>query len=82
MTITPSTHDRSEWARMAQSAYQTGHNFYGHRYSAWAARSGPIGQVEYDALQLNYRLWLLHGWAHFDLPDTLPWSSVPTVEAR
>lgn len=42
---------RMEWARMAQSAYASGHNAIGHRYSvASATAPDRMNLKEYDAL--------------------------------
>lgn len=71
--MNPTSTERAEWSRMARSAYSHGLNFYGHRYSAYAAKSGPITLGEYDGLMVNYRIWLVEGWDHF---------TQPTVEAR
>ena len=61
--ITPTAHDRSEWARMAQDCYRNGANFYGHRMSAAAAKSGEMEIGAYDTLKRLYRLWLIDGIA-------------------
>ena len=69
-TITPTTATKLEWARMAQDAYRTGRNFYGHRYSARA--SDPAGTAlpvdVYDTLQITYRRWLVFGWEEVEHP--------------
>jgi hypothetical protein len=61
MTIQPTTHEKAEWSRMAKSAYKTGHNACGHRFSAAAAL--PNGAVitlkDFDELQEIYRMWLV-----------------------
>lgn len=58
MTMTPTQHERAEWARMAQSAYATGHNAVGHRYSAAAAYPTAMPIARFDALMSGYRAWL------------------------
>jgi hypothetical protein len=65
--ITVTQHDKNEWARMAKDAYANDVNYMGHRYSG--AASIPNGsrltcQV-FDALQDNYRKWLIDGIAQF-----------------
>lgn len=63
--ITITQHDKTEWARMAQDAYRTGHNLEGHRFSA-AAASLPVGAQlsaeRFDSLMTAYRAWLIGGW--------------------
>lgn len=61
-------HVKNEWARMAQDAYATGRNFYGHRYSAKAALpEGTMLDVGvFDTLQRTYRQWLIGGWKEID----------------
>lgn len=63
--ITPSTHEKFEWSRMAQAAYAMNLNSIGHRYSAAASIPNgwamPIGR--FDQLQTGYRLWLNWGFA-------------------
>ena len=60
-TIQPSAHEKSEWARMAKSAYSTGHNACGHRFSAMAAlpEGSAIPLKQFDELQELYRMWLV-----------------------
>jgi hypothetical protein len=60
--VNPSAHERAEWSRLAQQAYSRGFNAWGHRYSVAAAISAPITLAAYDALQLNYRIWLVKGF--------------------
>lgn len=52
---------------MAQDAYRNGHNFEGHRFSAYAARreGQALRQDVYDTLRRLYRTWLLSGWQNF-----------------
>lgn len=65
--ITILQHDRREWQRMAQDAYRSGHNAYGHRFSV-AAATWPerVPTTTFDALQHVYRAWLVSGWR--DIP--------------
>jgi hypothetical protein len=63
MTMTPTPHEKSEWARMAKSAYNTGHNAVGHRFSAAASlrKDAAISLKDFDELQELYRMWLVFG---------------------
>ncbi len=60
--ITPTEHERAEWARMAHDAYRTGRNCYGTRYSVRSALGGPMAVFIYDTLMRTYRTWLVFGW--------------------
>lgn len=66
--ITVTQHVKNEWTRMANDAYATGRNFYGHRYSAKSALpAGTMLEVGvFDTLQRVYRSWLIDGWKHID----------------
>lgn len=68
-TITVTQHERDEWSRMAQDAYRTGRNFFGHRYSVAAATAKVLDISVYDALQINYRRWLVFGWRGVENPE-------------
>ena len=59
--ITPTQHEKREWARLAQAAYAQGFNNVGHKYSGAAAmRDGQQMYVEvFDQLQSDYRAWLI-----------------------
>ena len=61
--ITLTEHEKREWSRMAQDCYSHGKNFYGHRYSTKAAwlKDQPMDATVFDALQINYRVWLIDG---------------------
>lgn len=74
--ITPNQHEKNEWARMAQSAYSTGHSFYGHRYSAYAAlkTDAELPINVFDTLQRVYRTWLTCGWSAIDGDDQARWT--------
>jgi hypothetical protein len=52
--------DRSEWARMAQAAYNVYRSDIGHRFSVAASRSS-MDLATYDRLQTDYRAWLMFG---------------------
>ena len=61
MSITPTRHEKLEWARLAQAAYAIDRNDVGHRYSGAAsirdAQSIPVATFDY--LQAGYRSWLI-----------------------
>lgn len=63
MTITKA--ERDGWVKLAQDAYRTGRNFYGHRFSAMATKTSLPVQV-YDTLQVIYRRWLIGGWKNVE----------------
>jgi len=68
MTITPVTeHDKKEWSRMATDCYAAGINYMGTRYSVAATlRIGEhMSLAVFDALQINYRQWLIGGAEQF-----------------
>lgn len=60
-TINPTQHERSEWARMAQSAYNAGRTDVGHKFSVAAAVFDVCDVQTFDALQAEYREWLIRG---------------------
>lgn len=66
--MTPNAHERAEWARLAQDAYRTGRNDFGHRFSARAAVGGYMPLEVFDTLQTIYRRWLIGGWAEVEAP--------------
>lgn len=51
-------HERSEWARMAQAAYNRSRSDVGHRMSVAASRS-VLTVAEFDARAAEYRRWLV-----------------------
>ena len=61
--ITVTDHVKAEWSRMAQAMYACGNNFMGHRYSGAASipRNTMLTCQAFDALQINYRRWLIDG---------------------
>lgn len=63
--ITPTAHEKSEWARMADCCAKAGKATHACLYKAAAVLEGPMKPWTYDALQKNYRHWLLGG----TLPD-------------
>ena len=68
--ITVTEHIASEWSRMAQDAYNTGHNDFGHRFSMAAACywGKPMDVRVYDTLMVIYRRWLIGGWSEVEQP--------------
>lgn len=78
--VTVTQCEKDEWSRMAIDAYRTDRNDFGHRYSA--AASLPHGfelrAERYDALQGDYRKWLIGGWAEVERTDGAPagWAHV------
>lgn len=61
MNITPTRHQKLEWARMAQAAYSTDHNWTGHRFSGLASipDSASLPIAVYDTAMNQYRAWLI-----------------------
>ena len=61
MMIIPTPHEKNEWARMAQAAYNHGHSAVGHKYAGLARlRNGvPITRERFDDAQAQYRAWLM-----------------------
>lgn len=60
-TMTITQHERNEWARLAQAAYNAGRNDVGHRFSVAASRPSAWRPTlaEFDRLQSEYRAWLV-----------------------
>lgn len=65
--ITVTQHVKNEWSRMATNAYKNGVNYMGHRYSMAAAipNDAMLTCEVFDALQINYRKWLIDGIDQF-----------------
>jgi len=63
--ISPSEHEKSEWSRMAQDAYARDFNDTGHKFSVAASlgRGAAMPLAQFDALQTEYRQWLIRGFA-------------------
>jgi hypothetical protein len=61
--VTPLEHEKAEWSRMAQAAYNADRNDVGHRFSAAATwpRFMPMPLSKFDSLQAEYRAWLAFG---------------------
>lgn len=64
-TVTILAHNKSEWFRMAQDAYEKGHLEIGDRYMELASREegSRMDCLSYDKVQSVYRAWLVFGWA-------------------
>lgn len=62
-TICPSTHDKSEWKRMAADAWLNGRTQTADKFKAAGELESyeRLPLVDYDALQAEYREWLLWG---------------------
>lgn len=69
-TLILNQHEASEWSRMAQDAYHTGRNEFGHRFSVASAiyEGKPIRVDVYDTLMTQYRRWLIGGWSEVENP--------------
>lgn len=65
--VTPTEHEKAEWSRLAVDAYRLGLNDVGHRFSGSAAlgRNEPITVQAFNALQDEYREWLIAGFPGF-----------------
>lgn len=74
MTIIPTHHEKMEWSRLAQAAYASGRNDIGHRFSVAATHRNqePMDLMIFDALQADYRTWLIGGFDEF-APNGHPW---------
>jgi len=62
--ITPTRHEKLEWARCAQAAYRHGRNNDGHTLSAAASLSEGMRMscARFDMVMAIYREWLLNGY--------------------
>ena len=71
LTMQLTDHEADEFVRMAQDAYNTGRNEFGHRFSVAAAcyRMKPMPLAAFDTLKLQYRRWLVGGWAEVEHPQ-------------
>lgn len=58
--ITPTEHEKREWARLAQAAYKVSRNDIGHEFSGAASlmRNQQMDVERFDFLQAGYRGWL------------------------
>lgn len=58
---------KNEWSRLATDAYKHSVNYMGHRYSMAAAipNNSMLTCQAFDALQDNYRKWLIGGIEQF-----------------
>lgn len=64
--ITPSQYEKNEWSRMAQDAYAHDLNDIGHKFSMAATllNGESCALAWFDALQTEYRAWLIDGFKH------------------
>ena len=62
--IIPTQHEKDEWSRMAQDAYSRDLNDIGHKFSMAATlkRGEDCALAWFDALQNEYRAWLIGGF--------------------
>lgn len=64
MMMTPTRHEKGEWARLARDAISTHRTSYARVFAA-ASRLRDDEQMTiqyFDALQSTYRAWLLGEW--------------------
>ena len=59
--VTPTDHERAEWKRMAEVCEEAGKAGHACLYRAASVLTGPMAPWTYDALQKNYRRWLVFG---------------------
>ena len=61
LRMTPTRHEKLEWARMAQAAYAIDRNDIGHRFSGAASirDADDMPLAMFDELQGQYRAWLI-----------------------
>lgn len=63
MLMTITAHNKAEWMRMAQDAYNLHLTHTGNRYNAAASMIGDtIPIAVFDQLQDGYRRWLIQGF--------------------
>jgi hypothetical protein len=80
--ITVTQHEKNEWSRLAKSAYASGRNEIGHRFSAAAAlrNDESMEQDRFDELQSEYRAWLDASESFAEPKHTPgPWSVSPPI---
>ena len=58
----------NEMCQMAQDAYNSDRNEFGHRFSMASAIywGKPIPVNIFDTLQVQYRRWLIGGWSEVE----------------
>jgi len=63
MTITPTAHEKKEWARLAAAAFHVHANSIGMLFSdvAKSPANAAIDIRRFDDLQTIYRHWLVFG---------------------
>lgn len=60
--ITPTPHERAEWARLSRDAYRVGRLELGARFAHASTRAGALPISVFDELQQVYRSWLNWGF--------------------
>ena len=58
--VTPTQHEKYEWATVTQAAYKAQYNDIGHTFSVAATlpNGAQMTIKQFDELQSNYRQWL------------------------
>jgi len=70
-SITPNAHERNEWLRMAKDAEKHGMQAIADKFAAAAMRLSSAAEIplhEFDALQAEYRSWLVDGFKRMTQP--------------
>lgn len=64
---TPTDHEKAEWKRLAADAYRLGLDATGRRFAFAAAQPAAVSfdPATFDALQAEYREWLIAGFPAF-----------------
>ena len=63
MMVTPTQHEKCEWATVAEAAYKANYNEIAHTFSVAATlpNGAQLTVKQFDELQSNYRQWRLYG---------------------
>src|SRR5262245_35944665 len=63
LMVTPTQHEKCEWACVAEAAYKANYNEIAHTFSVAATlpNGGKLTIKSFDELQSNYRQWRLYG---------------------
>jgi len=63
LMVTPTQHEKCEWATVAEAAYKAHYNDIGHTFSVAATlpNGAQLTVKQFDELQSNYRQWRLYG---------------------
>jgi len=61
--VTPTQHEKYEWATVAEAAYKAQYNEIGHTFSVAATlpNGAQMTIKQFDELKSNYRQWRLYG---------------------